>query len=284
MDSRLISPRFAVPATDTHPRLQFWHWFNTPYVSHVGHVQVSTNGTTWTDVSPAFHYSSGGWTRHTVDPSAYAGTTIQVAFHFQADGGASSNGWYIDEVTMVSDIFLTALDQMTNEPQLLTFHVAANVPGLNFGFHGPVPDGATIDTNTGQFSWTPSEQQGPGFYTFTVWATQNGNSLTPVASKSFNVTVLEANIKPTVDSLPIPSPVAQISNSDSSEFSWMPGEAHGPGEYAMNILAMDDGVPNGEQFALTSDPQPLWVIFRQCVVRPQRRGRDLRFTIWLRDA
>ena len=41
------------------------------------------------------------------------------------------------------------------------------------------PAGATIDPATGEFSWTPSEAQGPGVYTFTVSVTDDG---TPVLS------------------------------------------------------------------------------------------------------
>src|SRR5262249_59667823 len=34
--------------------------------------------------------------------------------------------------------------------------------------------GATINPSTGAFSWTPSEDQGPGPFTFTVRVTDNG--------------------------------------------------------------------------------------------------------------
>jgi hypothetical protein len=48
----------------------------------------------------------------------------------------------------------------------------------------------------------PSEAQGPGFYTFKVCAYQPGNSLSPLASTSFDVTVQETNTQPNVPELP----------------------------------------------------------------------------------
>src|SRR5687767_14269885 len=109
--------------------------------------------------------------------------------------------------SIIADIFLSALDRSGDELQSLIFPIAANIPGLNFAFHGPVAPGATINSSTGQFSWTPTEQQGPGFYTFTVWATQPGNSLTPIAPKTFHVTVLETNQPPVVNPLSVSSPI-----------------------------------------------------------------------------
>jgi hypothetical protein len=50
------------------------------------------------------------------------------------------------------------------------------------------PDGATINYNTGVFTWTPTEAQGPGTYPIIVRVTDNG---TPPQfdEKTFVVTV-----------------------------------------------------------------------------------------------
>src|SRR5205823_2373355 len=47
--------------------------------------------------------------------------------------------------------------------QILTFAVAAGAPA-----------GSSMDPATGVFSWTPSEEQGPGTYVFTVIVTDDG--------------------------------------------------------------------------------------------------------------
>ena len=51
---------------------------------------------------------------------------------------------------------------------------------------GSVPAGAAIDPVSGVFTWTPTEAQGPGVYTFDVVVTDNG---TPAASDSETITV-----------------------------------------------------------------------------------------------
>ena len=40
--------------------------------------------------------------------------------------------------------------------------------GLGFALAGAVPAGASIDSVTGLFSWTPSETQGPGIYAIAI--------------------------------------------------------------------------------------------------------------------
>jgi hypothetical protein len=58
-----------------------------------------------------------------------------------------------------------------------------------------LPDGVTINAQTGAIAWTPTESQGPGTYTITVIATDNR---TPSASgmTTFTVTVTEGNQAP----------------------------------------------------------------------------------------
>jgi subtilisin-like proprotein convertase family protein len=82
----------------------------------------------------------------------------------------------------------------------LTFNVAAtnanNPPDIMTYQLTNAPVGMTINTNTGDVSWTPTEAQGPGIYSnITVIATANG--LPPLSgTNSFTVTVLEVNTAP----------------------------------------------------------------------------------------
>ncbi len=55
-----------------------------------------------------------------------------------------------------------------------------------------LPPGATFDANTGVFSWTPGEADGPGRFTITVTATEGSVSV----SRDVEITVLEVNRAP----------------------------------------------------------------------------------------
>jgi VCBS repeat-containing protein len=72
------------------------------------------------------------------------------------------------------------------------------------------PTGASIDSSTGAFSWTPTEAQGPGSYTFDV-IVSDGNGGTD--SENVTVTVNEVNLAPSLtnpgsQSVPEGSPVS----------------------------------------------------------------------------
>lgn len=57
---------------------------------------------------------------------------------------------------------------------------------LTFGFVGEVPAGATINSATGAFSWTPTQAQAGKIYTFTIRVTDSGNLS---SEQSFTVAV-----------------------------------------------------------------------------------------------
>ena len=82
-------------------------------------------------------------------------------------------------------------DKSVDEEQLLTFTATAGDPSddppNNLAFSlVDAPSGAAIDANTGVFTWTPDESQGPGQYTFDVVVTDDGE---PVMSDSETITV-----------------------------------------------------------------------------------------------
>ncbi|MEZ0208577.1 MAG: tandem-95 repeat protein, partial [Candidatus Paceibacterota bacterium] len=56
---------------------------------------------------------------------------------------------------------------------------------------------ATFDTNTGDFSWTPTEAEGPAVYTATITATDG----TSTDSETFMITVSEVNLAPVTPNL-----------------------------------------------------------------------------------
>ncbi|MDB6031638.1 MAG: wapA 2, partial [Verrucomicrobiales bacterium] len=68
---------------------------------------------------------------------------------------------------------------------------------ITWALGGGAPAGAAINSTNGIFTWTPTEAQGPGTYSITVTATDDG---TPpqTGSRSFSVTVNEVNTPPTI--------------------------------------------------------------------------------------
>ncbi|MBI4002985.1 MAG: putative Ig domain-containing protein [Nitrospira defluvii] len=99
--------------------------------------------------------------------------------------------------------------QTVNEGQQLLINVNATDPdgpttflfSLENGVSGQVPAGASIAGGTGQLTWTPTEAQGPGSYTFEVVVTDSG---TPALSdrETITVTVTEVNQAPTLQAIP----------------------------------------------------------------------------------
>jgi hypothetical protein len=107
VDSRLISPVVTVPAANQNPRLRFWQWYSFSTYDF-GRVQIkSTSSTDWVDIGEQYiNTGSGIWTYPSIDLSAYAGQSIQIAYYFHSNGdfwGTSvSAGWYIDDIAIVT--------------------------------------------------------------------------------------------------------------------------------------------------------------------------------------
>lgn len=161
-----------------------------------------------------------------------------------------------------------------DELGLITFDADASDPdddGYSFALNNQ-PPGATIDSSSGVFSWTPTEGQGPGTYDIDVIVTDDG---LPAMSDSETVaiTVGEVNVAPslgpisdaTIDErvnfgftatatdpdLPanpltyslIDAPAGATIGSSTGVFSWTPSETQGPGVHAFTVVVSDGGVP-----------------------------------------
>src|SRR5262249_10343862 len=144
---------------------------------------------------------------------------------------------------------------------------------LTYSLSG-APEGASINPTTGVFSWTPTEAQGPGSFSFTVRVNDHGapdlfdeetitvtvnelnqyphitlgNSLFAVAEGStLNFTIPASDQDLPANALTfsiISAPAGASINAATGEFSWTPTEAQGQGEYSFNIFVTDDGSPN----------------------------------------
>ncbi|MEY2407977.1 MAG: hypothetical protein QOF48_647, partial [Verrucomicrobiota bacterium] len=145
-------------------------------------------------------------------------------------------------------------------PQTLTYTLG---PGA--------PVGASINS-TGFFTWTPSEDQGPGVHSMSIIVTDNGPG-SMSATQSFTFTVSEANNAPTFVS--IPDQVAQVLltmrvtnvvvdtdmpsnhvtfiiadgpkgariNKLTGVVSWTPDRTQAPSTNLITVVATDDGSP-----------------------------------------
>lgn len=108
VDSRLTCPPFVIPSADKKPTLLFWHWYSFGGGDY-GEVQLRVlNGSTWHAISDRFTSSSSGvWSPHSIDLSAYSDSTVQIGFFFHSVdccfGDDRGSGWYIDSVAVLPD-------------------------------------------------------------------------------------------------------------------------------------------------------------------------------------
>ena len=175
------------------------------------------------------------------------------------------------------------LTASVDELQTLTFMATASdvdLPAqtLTFSLINP-PAGATINPTSGQFSWTPTEAQGPGSYTVRVRVSDGVDNTEAETS----ITVNEVNTPPSVSNVPataalpwgnslafmatamdadlpaqtltfslVGAPEGATINPTTGEFSWTPSAAQ-LGSFSFTVRATDNGTPS------LSDGKPITV-------------------------
>jgi PKD repeat protein len=167
-------------------------------------------------------------------------------------------------------------NKSVDELVTLVFTATATDPDpnqtLTFSLDAGAPPGASIDPGTGVFSWTPTEQQGPGNYPVTVRVADDGNPalndwetihitvrevnrapvLSPIGDKSvdelatlvFTATATDPDPnQPRTFSLDAGAPTGASIGPVAGVFSWTPTEQQGPGYYTVTVRVTDNGNP-----------------------------------------
>lgn len=161
------------------------------------------------------------------------------SFTFRAtDGLLISNTSTINiTITAVNDppVLNTIGNKSGNELTNLTFTATAIDPDNSVTYSlTNAPTGATINSSTGVFSFTPTEAQGPGTYAVTISATDG----TSTDSEEITITVNEVNVPPIVQDIDVTTAedtikVITLLGSDSDipantlTYSKVAGPAHG---------------------------------------------------------
>lgn len=167
--------------------------------------------------------------------------------------------------------------QVVDEGSQLTFTVTADDrndnPPNNVTLRAEgLPTGAEFVPETGVFTWTPTEAQGPGEYDVTIVAEDDGDP-PESASTTVSITVNEVNESPVLDPIgdrdvdeeteltftvtagdPVDIPPNEVTlsvtdlptgasfDAESGLFSWTPA-ANQQGDYEVIFTATDDGIP-----------------------------------------
>jgi hypothetical protein len=168
-------------------------------------------------------------------------------------------------------------NQTVDEGTTLAIQASATDPDpgqtLTYSLGPGAPSGATIDPGSGAFSWTPDPYRGAGSYSITITVTDNGSP--PLSdSTTFNVNVLAVNHPPVLApisplsvnegslltfvasatdpdvpaqtisySLGTGSPSGAAIDAKTGRFSWTPDPYTSSGNYAITIVATDNGTP-----------------------------------------
>ncbi len=205
--------------------------------------------------------------------------TVEVSDNVEPTAAVDTATFRIQVTEVNSAPVLAAIDDVeVQEGETLSLTASATdsdqpANTLSYSLASDAPDGMTIDSQTGQITWTPQEGQGPARYDITVRVSDNGSpQLTD--ETTFTVRVGEQNTPPVVESiadyvinegetlgltavatdsdnpanqitfsLDAGAPAGAVINPQTGQFTWTPTEAQGPCTYEITVRATDDGFP-----------------------------------------
>ena len=190
----------------------------------------ATNGlqVTWNGVDIATGVTFGNsWSTYTTQVVGTGSDTLAFADTGTSDGV----GTFLDNISVIrtynpiqqvqnlvsqptntAPILDDISDQTINELQTLTVPISASdTDTLSYSTNG-TSLGGTISPS-GTFSWMPTEQQGPGTYTITIYVTDG----TSTVSDTFVVTVQEVPSAPSQPTTDATRPTLTVSNASATE-------------------------------------------------------------------
>lgn len=181
----------------------------------------------------------------------------------------------------VAPVLATIPAQTVSEGSLLTFTASAtdaDLPANTLTYSLiDAPAGAAIVGGTGVFTWTPTEAQGPGSYTFSVRVSDG--ALTH--DRSVTVTVNEINTSPVLSAIPaqtvddgvlltftasasdadlpantltyslIGAPADSAIVGSTGVFTWTPSQFQAPGIYTFTVRVSDGSVFHDQTVSVT---------------------------------
>ena len=203
--------------------------------------------------------------------------TIQVIATDNRTPSASSQSSFVITVSERNDapVIIPIANKVVTEHNLLSVAVVASDPELGqltYALLGNVPSGATINSATGVFQWTPNETHGGQSFVFNIQAT---DSATPSLASTTSLTVIvnELNAAPVIqpvsnrtmtvgETLQLPlvatdadlpvnaitfsfaeaPPTGVTLNANTGALAWTP-TASQVGTHTLVILATDNGLP-----------------------------------------
>jgi len=178
-------------------------YFGTNY-TYTTNTTVAFSVVSWQSISPTNKsvggtvVASGGWTNATIDLSAYAGQTLELAFHFQSgpSGWGNAAGWYVDDIGLsAAPVLNVPTNQVISFGQKLTATITATNPiasSATFTFALASASTNVSLTSQGGLTWTNLSAP-PGGYVIYLKATDNSSLLS--ATNNFTVTVLPLSVQ-----------------------------------------------------------------------------------------
>ncbi len=164
---------------------------------------IDGDSLTYSIVSGPLHGSLGGGSvNHQVVYNPNPDYTGPDSFEFKVYDGHVDSSPALVTITVTPFNDPPVLNQIGNfsidELEELTFTANASDPEgatLIYSLSGN-PEGTSINSSTGEFSWIPTEGQGPGDYTFSVLVSDGAKT----DSEEITITVNEVNQAPTAES------------------------------------------------------------------------------------
>ena len=217
-----------------------------------------------------------GRTVVTSDPTD--GTLIQSVAEVTVNGGVGAGSQATVRVGYNWPFLAVIPERVVAEGKLLTFVVTAtdaDLPNqtLTFGLDPAATLGATIDSRTGMFSWTPTRAQSPSTNSIIVRVTDSSPQRLS-HTRTFTVIVIEANDPPVIAAiqnqvvnegsaltfavvvtdadlpqqtltfaLEAGSPTGASIDPATGIFKWTPTEPQGPSTNIITVKVTDNGVP-----------------------------------------